>query len=304
MAERGSGFLTVVFGRALAGSLVCSLLGVTGSSLALAGTLPEGMTKFDFNMGQASSDKLWYQPSTTRPDGINNPEPDEIFQDQQFELGATRGINERTEVGFSVGFTNKGHLRADGSDIYRTTGISYYTLRAKRGIYTSEERGFDLTGTFELKLAHNVNEPWVFQSPNDRSHHGSIGFEMGRNLFGNVYGYVNPKYIYRTNGRVSQWEGAAGLVMPVSARLMFSPYYHFLQSADGTNCFHDPKLPTQFHELPYGPKLSDSHSGPGAVVSYAAAERVSVDAFTYVKLAGMNTDKSTTLGVNLSYLMY
>lgn len=283
---------------------VGALAALSMSTASLAATLPEGMTKVDFSAGMSSSSTLWYQTATKVPIDLQLRRG-EYFIDQQFDLGVTRGINEKTEVGVAIGFSNKNHIKADGSSASQTSGITFYTLRGKRSVFSSEEHGLDLTGGLEFKYANDVNQPWFFQSPNDRSHRLSASLDIGKALpWGGLYLFASPKLIYRTHAHPEQLEGTAGVVVPVSNAITVSGYYHVIKTAAGTDCFHDPRNYDQFHNLPYGPKLSDSHSGPGAVVSYGWDEHLTLEGFTYVKLDGMNTDKSATFGMNLSYVIF
>jgi len=291
------------------GAVLASACLGTGAS---AGTLPEGMTKIDLSAGQAVSNELWYT-TLAGADFTRTTDSGTNFVDRQMELGVTRGVSEHLELGMSVGFSNKtyaGNAVSDNGQTnsvrdYSTSGISYVSLKAKRGLLSSAESFMDLSGLFNFKYAADAGSAWYFQSPNDRSHHTELGLELGKPLpWGGMYLFASPKLIHRSHGRVRQWEASAGLVLPMTERLTLSGYYHILSSAEGTLCFHNPHDLPQFFGLPYGDKLSDDHQGPGAVVSWGVDDHVTVEAFSYMKMAGVNTDKSITFGANLSYVLF
>jgi hypothetical protein len=290
------------------GLIAASLLALlSGGISAQASVLPEGVTKFDFSYGRSTSNLMWYQDATKQPFNIS-PRSGEAFQDQQFDLGAARALGPSTEVGLAVGFADKNHAGISSGAEYRTSGVTYLTAKAKQGLWSGAAEGsfsgFDLNGVLEVKLANGAGDPWYFQSPNDRAHHVNIGLDFAAPIAWGVYGFISPKYIYRTHARPGQIEGSAGLSIPVLPTLQFTPYYHYLATGAGTDCFHNPKNYTQFHTIAYGPRLSDRHHGPGASLSYIVNSQFTVDAFFYAKISGVNTDKSTTFGANLGYYLF
>lgn len=293
-------------------ALVAVVASCWSGSSVMAGTLPEGMTKIDLSAGQAVSNELWYT-TLTGSDFTRSTDAGTNFVDRELDLGVTRGVSEHLELGLGVGFSSKSYAGKAVSDNgqanavrdYSTSGLSYLSLKAKRGFLAASDSFMDLSGLFNFKYAFDAGSAWYFQSPNDRSHHTELGLELGRPLpWWGMYAFASPKLIHRSHGRVQQWEASAGLVLPVTERITLSGYYHILSSAKGTLCFHNPHDYSQFFGLPYGNKLSDDHSGPGAVVSWGVDDHFSVEAFSYMKLKGVNTDKSTTFGANLSYLLF
>lgn len=290
------------------GLIAASLLALlSGGISAQASVLPEGVTKFDFSYGRSSSNNMWYQSNTGEKFNVGL-RTGETFQDQQFDLGAGRALGSSTEVGVALGFSDKDHSGISSGAKYRTSDFTYLTAKLKQGIWTGAAEGsfsgFDLTGVVEMKLANGAGEKWYFQSPNDRSHHLNVGVDFSAPIAWGVYGFVSPKGIYRTHGRTLQIEGSAGLSIPILPTLQFTPYYHYLASMDGADCFHNPRNYTEFHTLGYGQTLADGHHGPGASLSYIVNSQFTVDAFFYTKLAGINTDESTTMGLNLGYYLF
>lgn len=282
------------------------------SASASAATLPEGITKIDFSAGQSTSNELWYI-TAAGTEFSRFTDKGTSFVDRQFDLGVSRGITEHFELGLGIGLSSKSYSGNKTSDTgqanaitsYSTSGLNYLTLKAKQGVLSAADSFMDVTGIFNFKYAFGAGDPWYFQSPNDRSHHTELGLELGRPLpWGGLYAFASPKLIHRSHGRVRQWEASAGLVAPVGERVTVSGYYHILSSAEGTLCYHDPHNYSQFFTLPYGPRLSDDHQGPGAVVSWGVNDHVTVEGFSYMKMKGVNTDKSTTFGLNLSYVLF
>ena len=290
------------------GLILASLLALlSGGHSALASVLPEGVTKFDFSYGRSKSTQMWYQDATGVPFNIK-PKAGESFNDQQFDLNLGRAIGESSELGFAVGFADKVHSSATGSTIRQTSGVTFVTGKYKQGLWSGAAEGnfsgFDLTGQVDFKFANGAGDPWFFQSPNDRSHHVNLGMDFSAPIAWGVYGLLGGKYIYRSHARPGQIEGIAGFSSPILPTLQLTAYYHYLATGKGTDCFHDPRNYTQFHDIPYGPLLSDSHHGPAATVTYIVNAKFTVDAFMYAKLGGMNTDKSTTFGANLGYYLF
>ena len=269
--------------------------------------LPEGVTKFDFSYGRSRSDSLWYQSGTKVPYTMR-PRTGESFNDQQLDLSMGRALGASTEVGLAMGFSDKQHSGIASGAEYRKSGVTFYTAKLKQGLWDGAAEGnfsgFSLNAVVDAKLASGAGDKWYYLSPNDRSHHLNLGVDFSAPIAWGVYGFISPKYIYRSHARPGQIEGSAGLSIPVLPTLQFTPYYHYLATGTGSDCNHVPANYADFHGRPFASNLSDRHHGPGASLSYIVNAQFTLDAFFYAKIAGMNTDQSTTFGLNMGYYLF
>jgi len=319
-------------------SLIGVALGVSSLTAASAGTLPQGSFSASWTTATASSNSLWYQKGT-EVELVELPgiESGEHFRDISSTLKVSYGLLDNLELNLGVGVINKSHTLGSGraynipyindagnyafrSETYdepteyrSATEATYLTLGLKTGVLSWN--GLDINAYTRAEFAPKASEDFFFLSGNDRSHHFVAGIEASQAFDFGGFAYADNNFKYRT-AHAWQYEGAIGAGYGFS-RYTFSAFYHLLWSKRTEfNCFHDPSNLLQFHDLPLwkdgsaaanGPGW-DRHHGPGfslsAVINQSETSYISAELFAYMKLAGVNTDKSTSFGLNLNYALY
>jgi hypothetical protein len=288
------------------------------SGTCFGSTLPPGSLSASWTTATASSTELWYRDELTlltRTFALEDADSGEKLSDTSTNLKVNYGVFEWLEAFGALGAINKKHTLSDGSLYINNTELTYLTLGGKTSLPTF----LDISNTAYLKLdyAFNAGEEYFFTSGNDRSHHVAVGLETSYFLPFGAYAFMDNNFKYRTQ-QAMQYEGTWGAGF-AAGMFAFSGFYHYLWSQDsGFDCFHDVVDRQQFHYLPLYKANStvaatqgagwDTHHGPGASISMNIPQgdtgALTLEIFGYKKLAGLNTDKSTSIGANISYTFY
>ena len=268
---------------------------------------------FNWTTATANTNTLWYRSEFTRLP--YEAQVDGTLSDLSTSLKFNYGLTEGVELFSAFGLINKRHTLPDGSVYINNTEPTYLTLGTKAAL----PNFFDLSTNAYVKFdyAFNIDREFFFTSGNDRSHHVTVGFENTYALPFSTFLFMDNSGRYRTQQSL-QYEGTWGAGWS-NGTYTVSGFYHLLTSQDTDyDCFHAPSDEEQFHYLPLfkanssnpvtrGPGW-DAHQGPGASVSMAFRQGetnyMTVELFTYIKTAGVNTDRSATIGANLSYALY
>ncbi len=320
----------------LFGSLIGSALLAGTSPSAQAGTLPQGSFSASWTTATARSNSLWYvkdgSPQLFETTGQANGE---YFRDVSTSIKVNYGLSENIELFASVGLINKSHYTAPNTQyiardsnnqtIYgfdeitkykSVTEPTYLVVGAKTPLPSL--LGIDWSAYAKLGYAFNADQDYFFTSGNDRSHNIQAGLEASASLPYQSYLFADGSFKYRT-AHAMQAEGTLGAGLTFLDRFSFSAFYYYLWGQETIyNCFHSLQNLIQFHETPLWKEGStnatydgpgwDSHHGPGASLSMALNQTdtgyLSLELFTYMKVGGANTDKSTSFGANLNYLFY
>ena len=281
-----------------------------GTTSAHAATLPEGAMSFSWTSATASSNSLWYRDDFTGE--INEFSPDGTLRDISTGVKMNYGLLPNVELFGSIGVINKSQTLSNGSTFINKTEPTYLAVGAKTSLPSLLEINSNIYGRFDY--AFNADQEFFFTSGNDRSHHIAVGMENSYLLpWLSTFVFMENNFIYRTQ-HASQYQGTWGAGWS-NGKFMVSGFYHLLSSIDsGFDCFHDPTDENQFHFLPLYKANSensrtrgagwDMHHGPGASVSMTISQAMSVEFFTYIKIAGVNTDRTASLGANLTYALY
>ena len=280
------------------------------ATTAQASTLPQGAMTFNWTSATASSNSLWYRDDFTG--AINEFSPDGTLRDISTGLKLSYGLLNNLELFSSIGVINKSHTLSSGDTYISKTEPTYLALGAKTALPMFLDITSNVYGRFDY--AFNSDQEFFFTSGNDRSHHIAVGMENAYMLpwFG-TYVFMDNNFTYRTQ-HAPQYQGTWGAGWS-NGKFSVSGFYHLLTSTDsGFDCFHEPTDENQFHFLPLYKANSensqtrgagwDMHHGPGASVSMAFSQALSVELFTYIKIAGVNTDRTASLGANLTYALY
>jgi hypothetical protein len=277
---------------------------------AQAATLPEGAMTFNWTTATASSNSLWYRDDFTGV--VNEFSPDGTLRDISTGLKLSYGLTNNLELFGSIGVINKSHTLSSGDVYINNTEPTYLSAGVRTALPNFVDINSNVYGRFDY--AFNSDQEFFFTSGNDRSHHIAVGMENSYMLpWLSTFVFMDNNFTYRTQ-HAPQYQGTWGAGWS-NGKYTVSGFYHLLTSTDtGFDCFHDPTDENQFHYLPLykanssNPRTRglgwDMHHGPGASVSMAVSQGFTVELFTYIKIAGVNTDRTASLGANLSYALY
>ena len=287
--------------------LSLTLLALAAPKGADANLLPTDAQKIDFTFGTASADSLWYSiGGAQREIFLPQSASGETFRDLDLGLKYSRGFAQDWDATLGINWVKKSHLASSGATIREKSELGYATLTVRRAALQRE--WIDSTVYLEERLPFERSSPWVYTSSNDRAFHTALGVQAGVPLPARLTLFADQKVIARSHGRPPQYEGTAGLSFQASPVLTFSPFYFVHWTFTGSNCNHSPASPSDFHNRPYAANLMDRHQGPGASLAFNPSPSqailggfLGIEAFGYYKIDGINTDRSFTLGINLSY---